>query len=175
MKGRGIDSLIFFKLDTLGHNRILIASEDEAFISDALRNLHLLKSVDKISVDVYGLSKWRYYETIELKNFHSVNTHLFLSTNVDYNDENVREFIEHYRTVFKSEPSAYSFRGYDITTYFLTALSKYGREFPKYIQDREQNLLQTNVKFRKTGKGAGFRNEATKNIIYLPHWEIIEW
>lgn len=175
LNGREISKFMFYKLDTLGHNKVLIASEDQAFIADAMRNLDMLKSVKKLSIDVYGLTKWRQYETLELKNMHSLNTHLVLSADVFYADSLTHGFIEKYREIFRAEPSAYAFRGYDIATFFISALCEYGREFPIFISGRECSLLQSNVKFIRVNEHSGFMNAATRNVLFAPGWEVRSW
>lgn len=176
LEGREIDSLLITKLDTLtNHNNIFIASENAAFVSDVLRNLYLLKTSKNISFETYGPQSWVNFETLELEHIHLLHTHLSLPNYVNYSDSTTIEFIREYKNAFRTEPSAYAYRAYDITTYFISALCEYGREFPKYISDHKKNLIQSNAFFIKDSTESGFKNHGSKDVLYLPNWEISNW
>ena len=76
LSGRGIDSLMSLSLDTVLVNRVIIPSMSEAFITDALRNLSLIQSSRGYIIDVYGLSRWKSFETVEQDYFHALDLRL---------------------------------------------------------------------------------------------------
>lgn len=175
LEGRGIDTVMLMQMDTVHLNKVLIASESEAFVSDILRNLHLLQSVDTINLEVYGQSRWRNFEIIELEYLHLLNTHLSLPYYIDYNSAKVKEFVSSYWKNFKAEPTPFAFQGYDVVTYFLSALSEYGREFPMHIQNYRKDLLQSHINMVRTSPDGGFENQAAINIVYQKGWLINPW
>ena len=175
LQGRGIDTIMLAQMDSVHLNKVLVASESEAFVSDILRNLHLLKSVDTINIEVYGQPRWKNFEIIELQYLHLLNTHLTLQYYVDYNSDKTKKFISDYWECFKAEPTPFAFQGYDIFTYFLSALNEFGREFPSHISSYRKSLLQSDINFVKKEPGSGFENQATRNIVYQKGWIINPW
>lgn len=173
LKGRGIDVTLKHVLDTLGTNFVLVESESEAFVSDVMRNLNLIQNNTGCQITVFGQPRWKNFETIELEYFHLLNTHLSLQYYVDYNDSKTKDFVAGYWQIFKSDPTPYSFQGYDIMTFFLSALERYGREFPVYISQYRHQLLQSDVHFTSNPPYRGFENSATRDVVYLPDWKII--
>lgn len=175
LEGRGIDTIMLKQMDTLHLNRIIVASESEAFVSDVLRNLLLLKRVNNIKLEVYGRPRWKNFEIIELEYFHLLNIHLSLQYHIDYNNIKTREFITEYIQCFKAEPSPFSFQGYDILTYFFSVLNEFGREFPSHVSSYKKSLLQSDIYFVKKEPGSGFENRASRNIVYQKGWIIKPW
>lgn len=176
LEGRGIDAVMARQLDTATINSVMVLSESEAFVSDVLRNLLLVKGGNsKIGIKLYGTPKWGSFEIVELSNLHDLNTHLALQYYIDYSSPQVKSFIENYNYTFHTDPSQYAYQGYDILYFFLNALHEWGREFPIYIEGYQKNLLQSNVRFEKIGSGSGFINKGVKSITYTPGWLIKPW
>ena len=105
-------------MTTEGTNRIVIASESEAFVNDVVRNLNLL-IFNNIDVVLYAPSKIRSFETIEVENLHNTSLHVSLTYHIDYESENVKSFLMRYRALYNTEPTQFAFQGYDIARYFL--------------------------------------------------------
>lgn len=176
LEGRGIDATMAEKMDMKGANKVIVASEKEAFVADVLRNLLLVKgNSDSLTIDVYGPSKWKNFEIIELEYFHLLHTHLSIQYYVDYNTLQVNNFISSFRENFNTDPTPYAFQGHDILMFFIEALDEYGREFPIHINNKEKSLLQSTIRFEKASSEGGFQNNGVRNIIYYDNWEIKSW
>ena len=93
LSGRGIDNLMSQSLSPTHTNRVIIPSMNEAFITDALRNLNLIKSSYDYRIEVYGMSRWKSFETIESNYLHALDLRLAMSYYTDYNDSLTVEFI----------------------------------------------------------------------------------
>ncbi len=150
-------------------NNVIIPSGSEAFVYDVLRNLNLMSSMDNFKIKIYGTSRWRNFDLVDLSYLHSMNLTLSLSYYVDYSDQRVKDFLFQYRALFQNEPSAYAFQAYDITNFFLSYWANYGTNTDN-ITNIYGNLLQSDIKFVK--KGEGFINSATRKIEYLPDYLI---
>ncbi len=176
LEGRGIDAVMFEKLDTTNTNTVFVVSENEAFVSDALRNLHLAKGRNsQINIHLFGLPKWKNYEILELAYLHELNTHLTLQYYIDHANPETTVFIESFRYNFKTDPTQYAFQGYDVVSYFLSALHQYGRSFPIHLEHHEKSLLQSNIKLKKADNCSGFINTGIRNILYSGNWTIKPW
>lgn len=174
LSGRGIDASLRRQLDTARLNCVIIPSMSEAFITDALRNLNLIKSSGKYRIEVYGFSRWKSFETIELDYFHALDVRLAMSYHIDYNQPATKAFIAEYREIFNTDPTSFSFQGYDIMTFFVTAMYDHGKNFPQAIINERKSLLQSDVLFLPIGKGSGYENQAFKDICFTKGWEIRE-
>lgn len=173
LSGRGIDSLMSRSLDTVLVNRVIIPSMSEAFITDALRNLSLIQSSRGYIIDVYGLSRWKSFETVEQDYFHALDLRLAMSYHIDYNSPEVMDFIHKYRAAFNTEPTSFAFQGYDIMTFFVEAMNTLGRDFPDGIARVRRNLLQSDVMFEEVSPGSGYQNTAFKDICFTSGWRVL--
>lgn len=174
MEGREINSAMMEALDSVNLNKVIIPSHSEAFISDALRNLHLIQSTRNYKIEVYGMSKWRGMETLDTDYFHQLNLHLAVPYNIDYNNENSIKFINDYLEAFNAEPTPFAFQGYDIITFFVEAMNTYGKKFPARIINLDRKLIQSNVLFKPVKYGSGAENKALKDVVYQKGWTISE-
>lgn len=173
LNGRGIDTAMRRQLDKSMLNCIIIPSMSEAFITDALRNLNMLES-SGYRIEVYGMSRWKSFETIELNYFHALDLRLAMSYHINYNDSLTIDFIDRYRAAFNTEPSSFAYQGYDIMTFFVKAMNSYGKDFPKAIINRRESLLQSDVLFVPSEPGSGYENRAFKDICFTDGWIVLE-
>lgn len=160
-------------------NKIIIASEDVAFSSDAVRNMALLIHAG-IPVSVYGSPLLRNYNTIDSEMLYTVNFHTSTPYYVDYQDDATMKFILDYRSYFNVEPTPYSYQGYDLLTYFATVKKELGDGLLDYVQYYPASLLQNSIRFRQMSETVeddeipgGWFNTATRNIEYCPDGSIL--
>ncbi|MEF9986599.1 MAG: LysM peptidoglycan-binding domain-containing protein [Bacteroidales bacterium] len=182
LEGRAMLGKINSSINRGKHNLVIIPSNSEAFVSDFVRNLNLcLQSPSSAnssnletqhSISLYGLPKWRNFETIEPDYFHKMNLHLALPYYIDYDNEEVKEFLFKFRALYKAEPSPYAYQGYDIAKYFVNMLNKYGKDFINVIETQNEKMLQSNYSFSRKDNTSGFENNATRNVKYNPDYSI---
>ena len=132
--------------------RFLIASESEAFVNDVVRNINLL-SHENNSIEIYCHSKVRGYD-IEASSLHDNNLHVSLAYWIDYDSPQVIEFVKAYRALMNTEPTQFSFQGYDITCWFAN--------------HNKEDLLQMTFEFKDGSRN----NEGVKRIVYRPGFKI---
>lgn len=156
---------ILSRLDKSVLNHVIIPSGSEAFVYDVLRNLNLLNAMHGYKIKIYGTSKWRNFDLVDLSYFHTMNLALSLNYYTDYSKPEVKKFISRFRALYMNEPSAYAFQAYDITTYFLSYWAKFGFGNSS-MNDFSGSYLQSDIRFVKNG--SGFVNSATRIVEYLP-------
>lgn len=171
LEGRNIQEPLKKMMSKEVPNRILVMSESEAFVNDVVRNLNLLIH-NEYEIVLYGPSKIRTFETIEVDNLHNTRLHTSLAYYVDYDDPRVMEFVKKYRALYNTEPTPYAFQGYDIATYFMDMCSKYGHDWIKNMEDNDSSLLQADFRFRKMEGKAGYVNSGVRRIVYGPDYSI---
>ena len=170
LEGRNVTDPISRLMTATGTNRVLIASESEAFVNDVVRNLNLLIH-RKYDIVLYAPSKIRSFETIEVENFHNTKLHVSLGYYIDYSDKKVMDFIMKYRALFNAEPTQFAFQGYDIASYFISQCSRQGGKWMKKIDENEMSMLQSTFKCSKTEDG-GYINSGVRRIVYGDGWSV---
>lgn len=168
LEGRKIQEPLETEMTTEGFNRVVVASESEAFVNDVVRNLNLTIH-NKFNVVLYAPAKIRTFETIEIENFHNTNLHASLTYYIDYNDPEVRKFIKKYRTLFHTEPTQFAFQGYDVAKYFLGLCAKYGEDWMRYAEDA--SMLQSTFDLKPSGN-AGYINNGIRRIVYGKEYSV---
>lgn len=148
-------------------NRFIIASESEAFVNDAFRNISLLSRENR-KVEIFCHSKVRGYD-IEVESLHNNDLHVSLAYYIDYDAPEVIRFVKQYRALFNTEPTKFSFQGYDIVKYFSQQCAQYGDEWFKALGRNKKTMLQTTFDFRDGSR----INEGIRRIEYKEGYQII--
>ena len=172
LEGRDVLEPLMSLMTNEGFNRVVIASESEAFVNDVVRNLNLIE-YQKYEVILYTSSKIRNFETIEVDNIHNTSLHTSLSYYINYGDPRVMSFLMRYRALFNAEPSQFAFQGYDIATFFIELVNKYGENWAEKIGEGKKKMLQSTFDFMKTPEG-GYINNGVRRIVYGDKWSVNE-
>lgn len=153
-----------------GVTRVVIASESEAFVNDAIRNVSLL-NVRKHDAVSYCLAKVRNFDTIDVEQFHSTRMHICTQYFVDYSESKVMDFLMTYRALYNAEPGPFAFQGYDSTYLMVKACAENGRNWSKKLSGTRVHGLQTDLSFVNSASGSAV-NTAVRRIIYDRGYEI---
>lgn len=172
LEGRDVLEPLMNLMTMNGANRVIIASESEAFVNDVVRNLNLLE-YQKYTVILYSPSKIRNFETIDVENIHNTELHTSLAYYINHDDPKVKSFLMKYRALFNTEPTQFAFQGYDIASYFIDLVYRYGDNWVNMIAADKQKMLQSTFNFIKTPEG-GYINNGVKKIIYESGWTVKE-
>jgi len=167
--GSGIQSRLIEQATQSGENRYIIASENESFVADAVRNVNLM-TYKRYDVALYAVSKIRNFGTIDAEQIHNSDTHIAASYYVDYSDKTVQKFVKAYRALCEAEPNSFAFHGYDTMHYFVDICAKYGRMWPLKLTEYAENGLQTNFRFDENDP-AGYVNAAVRRAESTPDFK----
>lgn len=170
LEGRDVIEPLTALMTKTGTNRILVASESEAFVNDVVRNLNILIH-NKLNVVLYAPSKIRGFETIEVENLHHTSLHVSLAYYIDYDSPEVQKFLLEYRALYNTEPSQYAFQGYDVAVCFIDMCSRYGTDWKYKLEDTRKNMLQSTFDFVAVPEG-GYINNGVRRIVYGQDWSI---
>jgi LysM repeat protein len=142
----------------------------EAILSKAINSLYVLS--DEFKITLVGMSEYPSFKSINIEYFHKLNMHFVSPNFIDYNDQEVKLFINNYRKMFLTEPNQYSYRGYDVAKFYLEAYRQNGRNFINKITTLNTNTLQINFKPKRIKEFSGFMNKSLFVINYSPDWDI---
>lgn len=157
-------------------NIVIIPSNEEVFITQTINQLDTLTK--RYNIKLVGSPKWEHFQSINLKNLKSLSFQYLSPTFINYYDSNVNKFIKQYRETYRTEPSTYSFEGYDIMYYFASALRKYGRHFqfclsPNVAMPNRHGLI-FDFDFMRTNENGGFENNGTFLLEYDENFRLQE-
>lgn len=164
-EGRGIPatlSEVMAAKDSL--NRVIVATENEAFMGDVVRNLGIMQSKGYKLV-MYAPSRVRTFDTIEGTAYHDASLHICTSYHVDYSDPQVERFVREYRSLFRTEPSQFAFQGYDTARYFVVHCIRYGKAWPRMLGAERSSGLHTDFLFIPDENGNN-HNRAVRRIVF---------
>jgi len=153
------------------NNHVIVASEDERFVSDAMRNLSIMDSRG-YKVISYGTSKLRLMDSVDNNYYHQTSMHLTSAYYVDYDSPEVNRFILAFRALYSTEPSQFAFQGYDTAHYFISMCSHFGDKWMKYLDKSKVCMLHTDFMFSRNENGA-CSNAAIRRIVYNPDMSIV--
>ena len=164
VEGRSIPARLAESMSREGTNRVVVASESEAFMGDVVRNLGIMlgKGYDIV---MYAPSKVRTFDTIEGSAYHNASLHICTSYFADYTASEVDRFVKSYRSLFRTEPSQFAFQGYDVTRYFVKAVARYGNAWTSRLGAEKASGLHTDFLFDTDENGNHF-NTAVRRIIF---------
>ncbi len=139
-------------------NVLFMLTGDKALIPALMRRMNDVR--EKYDLTVVGLTDWEDME-MDINYLQNVNAHFFTPWFVDYTRPEVLRFVEKFRERFVSEPelSRYAFLGYDLTAYFLDALSTFGPGFLNCVPDFKRQGLSNDFRFFKQ-EGGGYENSS---------------
>ena len=163
-EGRALPPSLTAALTKGGVNRIIVASEKEAFVGDIVRNINILLGRG-YRIVMYAPSRVRTFDTIDSSLYHQCSLHICSPYFADYEAENVKAFVRSYRALFRAEPSQFAFQGYDLARYFAGLVSKYGNRWTRALTRVPDSGLHTDFRFERTPAGS-FRNTGVRRIVY---------
>lgn len=163
-EGRSLPASLTARLTKSGVNRIIVASEKEAFVSDLVRNLGILLGRG-YKIVLYAPSRVRTFESIDSSNYHQCFLHICSPYFADYDAENVKAFVRSYRALYRTEPSQFAFQGYDLTRYFASLVAKYGNRWTRALRQVDGSGIHTDFHFEPARTGS-YRNTAIRRIVY---------
>lgn len=165
LEGRAVSNALEKMLSETNVNRAIIASENEAFVNDAVRNLNLM-TYRKFNMQLFAPSKIRNYDTVDIESLHNVNAHVSSSYFVDYDSDKVKSFLLRYRALFGAEPTPFAYQGYDTAWYIVSRISAFAQNWPDMLDRERFRGLQSDILFYKADEESGYVNKAVRRIIF---------
>ncbi len=151
------------------NNMIIVASSDQAFVTDLFNKLKGLDDKE-YKIAVTGMDTWINYDNLDINMIQKLNLQIPANSHINYNDTITNIFIKSYREKYNTEPGKYAFSGYDAAMYFIPLLIKYGNGAIDKIESTKKTCLSTSFDFKKTGDDSGFENQS----VFLLRYEDFE-
>ncbi len=140
-----------------GKNYIIVPSENEVFVSRILNRLYILSK--NHTFEVWGSNRWMYFQNMDLNKISHLHIRMFSPFFVDYESEKTQAIITSYRKAFKTEPTSFAFKGYDVCRFFVTMLKKFGKDFSACLSSAHAENYQGVIqKYRFVPRNEGQSN-----------------
>lgn len=146
-------------LSKLKNNIIIVASSDQAFVTDLFNKMKGFDEKD-FKIEVIGMESWFNYDNLDINMIQKLQLQLPTSFYVNYNDTLTNFFIKSYREKYSTEPGKYAFAGYDAANYFVPLITKYGNHCIDKIESTKYVGLCNTYQYKKTGDDSGFENQS---------------
>ena len=157
-------------LSSKRENVFIIPAINEGQISIAVNNLNTL--AEQAHIRLVGLSGFKGYRSILPEYFHRTQLQYLTHYFIDYESVSVNRFIASFKKYFATEPNEFSFQGFDLAYYFMSAIHKYGKDMPQYIPDFRMKLTQLNLNFQRVSRTGGFMNYGLIKVGYEKDFDI---
>ncbi|NOY36633.1 MAG: LysM peptidoglycan-binding domain-containing protein [Chlorobi bacterium] len=158
-------------------NIVWVVSDRESFVSEIVSRLNSMSR--NYDISLYGNSSWLYFVNIQPDYFFNLHLQVFTPRFINYKDSVQVSFLRKFRRNYYTDPDIYSLAwdGYDITWYFLSAWSLYGKQLPECIPSWHPQLTTTSYWFKRTGWFSGLMNTHFSLVRYDDHFMInhIPW
>ena len=167
---QGINALKPLLADS-AENIFIIPTDNEAQVSVAVTNLTAL--AEHYNIVLLGTQMLPKLKSIQTENYHRTRLRYLSPYLVDYNRPQVRRFVGRYREMYSAEPTQFSFQGFDVTYYFLSALYSYGKDFRHCLPDHNMELTQMNFNFEKSSPLGGYTNHSLFVTSYEHNFDVL--
>ncbi len=142
---------------------IIIASENELYVTDALTALETLSK--ELSFNTYAPNKVRSLKELDTDIFYPVRMHLSTAYFVDENDAAYNSFYNRYWDVFQFEPNQFALQGYDVAYYFVKLYSVYSDKWKEYAGEMDLSLMHSDIRMRPAENGA-LVNKGIRRVVF---------
>lgn len=151
-------------------NVVYVTSSNEGELSVAISNVNNL--ADDFSITLIGSSRFPNYSSIQVDHYHNLKLKFVTSYWVDYTNSSTINFIEKFKSNFGTEPNNFGIRGYDVTLYFMTALTAFGSDFSNCLPYLHLTQIQGNYHFDKVTQFGGYMNQGVSVISYTKDYNV---
>lgn len=133
------------------NNHIVVASTNEQIVTNILRSIKDTSQV--MGLHTYGFVQWLSFTNVDYNLMQRCNAYIVSPFYVNYQHDAVKQFVEAYRSKFKTEPTEASFKGYDQLLLLGYAITKNGKKGVDDLIGKPQPMLGTTYHFVKQKEG----------------------
>lgn len=166
------------KLSTDRENIIIIASSNENKVEEimarmsSMHNSMSARGLTTPDISVLGNSKWNKFNHIEKNLYFKLNVIYVANYHADRGDSTVLNFDRDYIKMFQSLPTAYSYRGYDIASLFISSYAQNRDQMLVTLEDNTYRVLQVPYRFVQRNRNGKLENIRWIAVKYNQNYEI---
>jgi len=157
------------QLSGVRDNLIIAYGDDNVFATQVLNSL--TKEADRFPITMVCVPDWTRFEKLLVDNLLKMNAIYVNDFFVDYRSNAAKRFVFRFRNRYLCEPQKYAFEGYDIATYFLTALMRYGDGILDCLHCHDVPLLHTSYRFYYQNYLQSEQQDGKENL----YWSVYQY
>lgn len=157
------------QLSGVRNNLIIAYGDDNVFATQILNSL--TKDADRFLITLVCVPDWTRFEKLLVDNLLKMNAIYVNDFFVDYRSDAAKRFVYRFRNRYLCEPQKYAFEGYDIATYFLTALMRYGDDIMECLHCHDVPLLHTHYRFYYQNYLQAEQQDGKENL----YWSVYQY
>jgi ABC-type branched-subunit amino acid transport system substrate-binding protein len=151
-------------LSTSKINLVIISSDKRDFVLPTIDRLYKVSQAGS-KIEVFGHPNWVKAQFLNPEKMQWLNTRVTSSYYVNYKSKKVKSFVARYRDEFGSDPSEFSFKGFDTGYFFGKLLARYGNQYTSHLTDSEYEGLHNKFRFVHD-KTSGYLNDELLMLKY---------
>lgn len=148
--GRDISSYV--KKDMV--NIFIVPSKNRVFAANFMTAMNKVRNISKTyeeaDIRVYGMRDWDNFDEIKLDYKRRLNLHYPSAVSLNFEEDEVQQFIELFRAKYGTDPDKYAMQGFDVTMDFIR------RNFLK--DNRPHEGVINDFHYSTVGNQNGFEN-----------------
>ncbi|MEP7265366.1 MAG: hypothetical protein ABI772_12750 [Bacteroidota bacterium] len=137
-------------------NVLFIPISDESILTSLLKKID---THDASEVMIIGLPTWEFFETMDFSLLENLNTHLFSSSYIDYEDENVKAFRKRFVETYHADPLPSAFTGYDYYNWVSGNFNKHGNKIADFESIPNLTSPTSGFRFKRVCDNCGWENQ----------------
>jgi LysM repeat protein len=154
------------KLSLVDRNNLILLSSDEVKMASLVRGMD--KWIEYAYIVAFAPNSWQNFKNIEMDYLEKLRMHLPTPFHIDYDRLEVQYFVKRFRETFKTEPSTFAFRGYDLGMHLGKNLGGIKLNGPEYLESVQEQGLQSNFSWERLPNG-GLENSAPYIVDYTDY------
>lgn len=139
-------------------NIIILPSNNQSYVTEFISHLNSINR-EKFKIVLFGLQNWMNYDNLDFEYLNNLSLHIPANTFVDYKNASTQNFIQTYRSKYKTEPEMYVYQGFDVAYCFISLLQKEGSGFLKQLSAKKYSGISSNYQFAQFPSESGFENK----------------
>ncbi|MCC7302047.1 MAG: LysM peptidoglycan-binding domain-containing protein [Bacteroidia bacterium] len=139
-------------------NVVVLPSNNQSYVTDVLSKLYKLHIDRKDSIIIVGMNAWSSFENLDMEYLNGMAFHYPSNSFVNYTDTGIVHFIHSYRGLYKSEPTDYTFDGFDIALFYGSLLWKEGVKFSPKLEQMTGEGMNMRFRYVRSGTDSGYEN-----------------
>jgi hypothetical protein len=137
-------------------NILIVPSSDESFLTALFTKLD---THEEYSYVVVGLPTWEHFESLDFSLLEMLNTRIFNTTFIDYENEDVKKFRKQFIEEYHDDPLISAYNGYDIYKWINSNFKKSGNAISKYESKSSLTAPETGFNFVKLCDDCSYENQ----------------
>lgn len=145
-------------------NVVILPCSKEITVKDFLTKFN--KNSKDFDISLVGQEDWMDFTIVEADYYEALKLHIPTVNFFSYTDSANFAFIRDYQELMKADPTSYSYKGYQVGCYMMSALFRYGKYTSGCLQRPVPCDCPAPFSFYRTSETGGMENRMIQMMIF---------